>query len=450
MPRPGGSESAGQWERTLDAGRPHPGGQLSRPGAPGVEDAGSHRCATSSRTSAACRAMVSTRSRFLPRARGDCYGGLDTLDYYQIDPAIGTMADFQELVARAHGRGMRVVAFLNIGYGHEASPAFLWACDDVREGRESSETRMFVWSETGADRMKRPLAPLYLGRDGQLTIGTREIPAPVVPQTGKKRWSPRPSLPRTRTVAWAARARITQGRVTQEEIVVAAETCVGIDVAKAALDLARRPDGAVLHVPNDEAGIAQLVTHVRQTPPTLIVLEATGDGRRQSPRPWPPPALPSPSSIRARSVTSPRRPVTSPRPTRWMRGSWRTLPRWCARPRAPCPTPTPRRCPPWWRVDAKSWPCSSPSNSAWRRPCPPCDRGWKPISPGCDRSVMRWMPRCASRSAIVRSGARMMSSCRACRGSARCWRRPSSPSPRVGPARSQADRLSRRGGTAQL
>jgi len=51
---------------------------------------------------------------------------------------------------------------------------------------------------------------------------------------------------------------------------------VGIDVAKATLDLASRPDGTELGVPNDEVGIAQLVMHVRQTEPALIVLEATG------------------------------------------------------------------------------------------------------------------------------------------------------------------------------
>ena len=52
--------------------------------------------------------------------------------------------------------------------------------------------------------------------------------------------------------------------------------CVGIDVAKATLDLASRPEGTVRCVPNDEAGIAQLVMHVRQTEPARIVLEATG------------------------------------------------------------------------------------------------------------------------------------------------------------------------------
>jgi transposase len=53
-------------------------------------------------------------------------------------------------------------------------------------------------------------------------------------------------------------------------------TYVGIDVAKAALDIAMRPHGDVRRVANDEAGIAQLVTQLGQSPPTLIVLEATG------------------------------------------------------------------------------------------------------------------------------------------------------------------------------
>src|SRR4051812_10832659 len=62
---------------------------------------------------------------FAPCAGGTCYGGLDALDYYQIDPAIGTMDDFARLVTEAQARQMRIVAFLNLGYGHEQFPAFL-------------------------------------------------------------------------------------------------------------------------------------------------------------------------------------------------------------------------------------------------------------------------------------------------------------------------------------
>lgn len=50
---------------------------------------------------------------------------------------------------------------------------------------------------------------------------------------------------------------------------------VGIDVSKAQLDVALRPDGRFA-VPNDEPGVAQLLTRLQAMPPTLVVLEATG------------------------------------------------------------------------------------------------------------------------------------------------------------------------------
>jgi transposase len=51
---------------------------------------------------------------------------------------------------------------------------------------------------------------------------------------------------------------------------------VGIDVAKAHLDVARRPAGDPWRVANDAAGIAQLVRELEQQHPTLVVVEATG------------------------------------------------------------------------------------------------------------------------------------------------------------------------------
>lgn len=56
----------------------------------------------------------------------------------------------------------------------------------------------------------------------------------------------------------------------------AASIFVGIDVSKAALDVAVRPTGASWRRPNDEAGIAELVTRLQPLAPQLIVLEATG------------------------------------------------------------------------------------------------------------------------------------------------------------------------------
>ena len=51
---------------------------------------------------------------------------------------------------------------------------------------------------------------------------------------------------------------------------------LGIDVAKAQLDIALRPSGERWAVPNDANGVATLVDRVQALHPTLIVLEATG------------------------------------------------------------------------------------------------------------------------------------------------------------------------------
>ena len=50
---------------------------------------------------------------------------------------------------------------------------------------------------------------------------------------------------------------------------------VGIDVSKAQLDVAVRPDGRFT-VPNDEAGIAQVIARLSAEPPARVVVEATG------------------------------------------------------------------------------------------------------------------------------------------------------------------------------
>jgi transposase len=51
---------------------------------------------------------------------------------------------------------------------------------------------------------------------------------------------------------------------------------VGIDVAKATLDVALGSDGEVVQVENSEAGIARLLERLGEFAPTLVVLEATG------------------------------------------------------------------------------------------------------------------------------------------------------------------------------
>lgn len=50
---------------------------------------------------------------------------------------------------------------------------------------------------------------------------------------------------------------------------------VGIDISKAQLDLALRPEGQ-FSAPNNEAGFAQVLERLNAVHPTLVVLEATG------------------------------------------------------------------------------------------------------------------------------------------------------------------------------
>lgn len=54
------------------------------------------------------------------------------------------------------------------------------------------------------------------------------------------------------------------------------DTFVGIDIAKDSLDLCIEPGAEVLHLAYDDQGIAQVVKHLAQVAPTLIVMEATG------------------------------------------------------------------------------------------------------------------------------------------------------------------------------
>ena len=51
---------------------------------------------------------------------------------------------------------------------------------------------------------------------------------------------------------------------------------VGIDVAKAQVDVAVRPTDDRWVVPNDEAGSLQLVSQLKALEPALVLLEASG------------------------------------------------------------------------------------------------------------------------------------------------------------------------------
>lgn len=94
---------------------------------------------------------------------GNSYGGLDAQNRYQIDPEVGTMEDFKRIVRQAHRKGLAVIAFDNLGYSAIDAPHFLKACDDMRNGVQSKETKWFWWSKTNDAAPPQQPDQYYLG-----------------------------------------------------------------------------------------------------------------------------------------------------------------------------------------------------------------------------------------------------------------------------------------------
>lgn len=99
---------------------------------------------------------------------------------------------------------------------------------------------------------------------------------PGLRKPGLSMVTPVPFL-RTRTVVWAGGARILQGRVRKENVLMEpTPSYVGIDVAKGHLDVAVHPSGEEWRVEHHPEGISNLATQLAALAPTLVALEATG------------------------------------------------------------------------------------------------------------------------------------------------------------------------------
>jgi len=92
---------------------------------------------------------------FAPADGLQAYNGLDTKNHYRIDPELGTMDDFRELVRLAHSKGIAVVTFINLGYFSVEAPDWLEACRDKRAGNVTDKVKWFLWSDT-ADAPRPP------------------------------------------------------------------------------------------------------------------------------------------------------------------------------------------------------------------------------------------------------------------------------------------------------
>src|SRR3954471_15014675 len=76
--------------------------------------------------------------------------GYDVSDHYAVDPRLGTLGDFVELVRTAHDRGLRVIIDLVLNHTSDQHPWFLQARADPDGPRHG----WYVWRDEPSDEPK--------------------------------------------------------------------------------------------------------------------------------------------------------------------------------------------------------------------------------------------------------------------------------------------------------
>ncbi len=73
--------------------------------------------------------------------------GYDVADYRDIDPMFGTLADFDEMVAAAHERGLRILIDLVLSHTSDRHPWFV----ESRKSRDNPKADWYVWADPKPD-----------------------------------------------------------------------------------------------------------------------------------------------------------------------------------------------------------------------------------------------------------------------------------------------------------
>ena len=73
--------------------------------------------------------------------------GYDVSDYCDIDPLFGTLADFDELVATAHGLGLKVIIDQVLSHSSDRHPFFA----ESRASRDNPRADWYVWADAKPD-----------------------------------------------------------------------------------------------------------------------------------------------------------------------------------------------------------------------------------------------------------------------------------------------------------
>ena len=93
-----------------------------------------------------------------PMMPSKSYHKYNVRNYFDIDPAFGTLDDFDTLMEECHKRGIRVIIDLVLNHSGDDHEFFLKACDELREGKEDGYARYYNVSTTSNDTYNRPIS----------------------------------------------------------------------------------------------------------------------------------------------------------------------------------------------------------------------------------------------------------------------------------------------------
>jgi maltose alpha-D-glucosyltransferase / alpha-amylase len=88
---------------------------------------------------------------FYPSPKAD--NGYDVADYYNVDPELGTLGDFVELIDKADQLGIRVIIDLVVNHSSIEHPWF----KSARKSRDSKYRDFYVWNDDPEDNEERVL-----------------------------------------------------------------------------------------------------------------------------------------------------------------------------------------------------------------------------------------------------------------------------------------------------
>ena len=92
-------------------------------------------------------ALGASRIWLMPIHPSPSYHKYDVTDYYAVDPAYGTLADFDALVAACAARGIDVMLDLVINHTSKEHPWFLEACEALQAGVDSPYLNWYHFSQ---------------------------------------------------------------------------------------------------------------------------------------------------------------------------------------------------------------------------------------------------------------------------------------------------------------